>query len=128
MVGVGGWWHTWTVCLWGKASYSTHTHPHTRTLPSTATSTTPPSPIRVSELKLLTAVTGPAQAGDGGGEEGEGGGRCCCVGVLHLFGSLAEPSGLRSLMQPGWVNTPRSEIILRSEKLAAYRCKKKRNM
>ncbi len=94
----GGWWLRW---WWGEAGalaqcvhweHSAHTH-----IPPIATSTTPPPPIRMSELKLLTAVTGPVQGGDGGGW------CCCCRGVVHLFGSLAQLSGLQSLMQPGLV-------------------------
>lgn len=48
----------------GNASHSA------LTLPSPATAIlNPPPPIRVSELSLLTAVTGPAQ-GDNGGRVG----------------------------------------------------------
>lgn len=74
---VGGGWCTWTACLWGM-----HHIQHTHSIPSTATSTTPPPPIRMSELELLTAVTGPAQGGDRGGRC-----CCCCRGMVHLFGS-----------------------------------------
>lgn len=97
---------------WGRVAHldsmSTGNASHSAlTLPSPATAIlNPPPPIRVSELSLLTAVTGPAQ-GDNGGRVG----LPLCWGVTSVW----------ILGIAAWQSEPSDSVLWSEICLAVYR-------